>query len=215
MKKRLFLAGSLVLLLASLVLIPQSKKDYNISSRSTEAKSVIPVPYEYKEEGSEIERNSNPKARAEFEFNQLKDPKTGKIPALIRVKELEFARQNLVRETVSGIARSQRAGSNQSNATQKATFENFGPVNIGGRTRGIAIDAADENILLAGGVSGGVWRSTDQGASWTRSSSLTQHPAVTDIVQDTRTGKTNVWYYATGESQGSADFNADSYYGNG
>ena len=215
MKKRLFLVGSLLLLLASLVLIPQSKKDYEISSRATVSKGVIPVPYEYKEEGSEIERNSNPKARAEFEFNQLKDPKTGRIPALIHVKELEFARKNLLRETVSGIARSLRAGSNQSNTTQEATFENFGPVNIGGRTRGIAIDVADENILVAGGVSGGVWRSTDQGASWTRSSSLTQHPAVTDIVQDARTGKTNVWYYATGESQGSADFNADSYYGNG
>lgn len=213
MKKRILLLGSLVSLLVIFLLIPRSNQNYKVESRSTEMKGIVNLP---KDEVESEDRTSNPRARAEFEFNQLKDPKTGKIPPFARKKELEFADQNLQSETISGSPRFQRAGSNQTSATAEATFENFGPVNIGGRTRALAIDVTDENNILAGGVSGGVWRSTDQGTSWTRSSGLTQHPAVTDIIQDTRTGKENVWYYSTGEMlESSADLNADSYFGNG
>lgn len=41
-----------------------------------------------------------------------------------------------------------------------------GPANIGGRTRALLIDPGSPNVLLAGAVSGGIWRSTDAGASW-------------------------------------------------
>jgi len=43
-----------------------------------------------------------------------------------------------------------------------------GPDNYGGRTRALIIDKDNPNILVAGGVSGGVYRSTNGGKSWNR-----------------------------------------------
>ncbi len=52
----------------------------------------------------------------------------------------------------------------------KATFpfswKFAGPDNRGGRTRAMIVDRNDNNILYAGGVMGGVFKSTNKGASW-------------------------------------------------
>ncbi len=91
-----------------------------------------------------------------------------------------------------------------------------GPYNIGGRTRALAIDVTNEDIILAGGVSGGMWRSTDGGESWTKTTTPSQLHSVTCLAQDTRPGKTNIWYYGTGELvfnsatvRGNEDFRGD------
>ena len=42
----------------------------------------------------------------------------------------------------------------------------LGPGNVGGRVRGILIHPANPNILWCGAATGGVWKSTDAGASW-------------------------------------------------
>lgn len=41
-----------------------------------------------------------------------------------------------------------------------------GPDNVGGRTRAFMIDRNDNNVLYAGGVMGGLFKSTNKGASW-------------------------------------------------
>ena len=46
------------------------------------------------------------------------------------------------------------------------TWQEMGPDNVGGRTRAILIDKDDSNIIYAGGVSGGLWKSTNSGNSW-------------------------------------------------
>lgn len=46
------------------------------------------------------------------------------------------------------------------------TWEFAGPDNIGGRTRSIVIDRNDPSILYSGGVSGGIFKSDNRGASW-------------------------------------------------
>ena len=103
------------------------------------------------------------------------------------------------------------------NASAFFGWERRGPRNLGGRTRALAIDAGNENVLLAGGVSGGMWRSTDGGASWLRTTKLAQHPGVTCIAQDLRPGKGNVWYYGSGEYRGNsaAEDGDDLYKGEG
>ncbi len=47
-------------------------------------------------------------------------------------------------------------------------WEEMGPDNVGGRTRAILFDKRDAtyNTLFAGGVSGGLWKSTDGGSNW-------------------------------------------------
>ena len=75
--------------------------------------------------------------------------------------------------------------------------------NVGGRTRGLAIDVADERVLFAAGISGGIWRSTDGSASWSKVLRGDQLPTISRIIQDTRPGRTHVWYAGTGEFIGS------------
>lgn len=45
-------------------------------------------------------------------------------------------------------------------------WEWMGPGNVGGRTRTLVFDPRNPDRMLAGGVSGGVYESTDAGASW-------------------------------------------------
>ncbi|PKP17272.1 MAG: hypothetical protein CVU05_15825, partial [Bacteroidetes bacterium HGW-Bacteroidetes-21] len=42
----------------------------------------------------------------------------------------------------------------------------MGPNNVGGRTRAILFDRTNPNIMFAGAVSGGLWKSTTGGSSW-------------------------------------------------
>ena len=48
------------------------------------------------------------------------------------------------------------------------SFVEEGPDNVGGRTRGIAIDPNNDNIMLAGSVSGGLFKTINGGSNWTR-----------------------------------------------
>ena len=91
-----------------------------------------------------------------------------------------------------------------------------GPSNVGGRTRALARDVDNPDLLLAGGVTGGMWRSSDGGNLWSRTTTPEQLPSVTCIVQDTRPGHHNVWYYGTGELRtNSTRFGGALYSGDG
>ncbi|HAS45542.1 MAG TPA: hypothetical protein DCS93_33970, partial [Microscillaceae bacterium] len=127
-----------------------------------------------------------------YEFNRLKNPQTGKIPEDIRIKELTYVLTNPTFK--KSIAKGQ--------TIQAATWNRRGPFNVGGRTRALAIDRTDENIILAGGVSGGMWRSTNGGASWTQTTGASQNKSVTDVYQDPN--NTNTWYYVSGEIVGNS-----------
>lgn len=60
---------------------------------------------------------------------------------------------------------------NQSKFKNKAaaTFTERGPANVPGRTRAIIVDPDDvtQQTLFAGNVSGGIWKTTDGGTTWT------------------------------------------------
>jgi|CXWL01.1.fsa_nt_gi hypothetical protein len=45
-------------------------------------------------------------------------------------------------------------------------IENWGPGNFGGRLRGILVKPDDSTTLLVGSVAGGIFKSTDSGATW-------------------------------------------------
>ena len=118
------------------------------------------------------------------------DPKTGLVPADIYAAELRFDKK----------LRRQAASSR----SQQLAVEIAGPTNVGGRTRAVAYDIRDENIILAGGVSGGVWKSIDGGLTWIRKSNPENRNSVTCIVQDTRAGREDTWYHGTGEIVGNS-----------
>ncbi len=145
----------------------------------------------------------NPHDRVVYEFNMLKSPLTGTIPDNIREKELKY-----VRSSKSGLIDFSKADA--------VTWANRGPWNVGGRTRALAIDKNDNNIIIAAGVSGGIWKSTDKGQSWVRVTmpDIDNAVAVTCIAQDP--SNTDIWYYGTGEYTGnSASEYGASYRGSG
>jgi hypothetical protein len=126
------------------------------------------------------------------EFNLQKNPITGEIP--LEEKQKEFENANLAKQKSS----SQRITSN--------LYTQRGPSNLGGRTRALVIDKSDNtsNTIIAGGVSGGVFRTTNGGESWTKVSSNDEIHNVTAIAQDPRPGFQNIWYYGTGEWRGNS-----------
>lgn len=143
--------------------------------------------------------------RLSYEWMMLHDPATGRIPDHVREKELAFA-ATLPKDINAPNAR----------GASVASWVSRGPWNVGGRTRAFAVDASNEHNLIAGSCSGGMWRSTDDGQSWTMTSSGTQNQSVSCLCQDTRSGHANVWYYGTGEAYGASASASGAYYlGNG
>lgn len=129
----------------------------------------------------------SPFERIQWEIERLKDPSTGKIPDRIRSKEIAFSR-TLPQEIQS----------------RAIDFVSRGPYNYGGRTRALAIDVDNENHILAGGVSGGLWESNNGGQTWSKINTTDDVLGMTCLIQDTRTGHHNEWYYGTGEGYGAS-----------
>lgn len=139
-----------------------------------------------------------------WEWQQLRDPANGEIPYGIRKKELAFAATLPRRDGGAGLMKQSGVASN--------LWRHRGPWNVGGRTRGVAFDISGQDTILAGGASGGVWRSSDGGNSWVLTTTPEQAFGVTTLVQDPRPGKNHIWYFGTGESFNSASGSGSSYY---
>lgn len=138
--------------------------------------------------------------RAEWENRRLADPATGKIPDNIRQLELAFA-ATLPNDLGKGKSMS------------SLTMNSRGPWNLGGRTRAFGVDVSNENRLLAGTTSGGMWISTNGGTSWAQTNTLSQLKNATCLTQDKRSTHTNTWYYGSGEAYGaSASGGSGAYY---
>jgi len=161
---------------------------YYFSTTQNNTSAGVKMPSGASEDNGELRRA--------WELKRLADPATGQIPQGIEFLEHRFAGQ-------MSQPSADRSGPD---------WFLRGPYNYGGRTRALAIDVANENRLLAGGVTGGVWLSVDGGQSWTRKTPLNAHPGCVSIAQDTRPGKTNIWYYLSGEVFGASASATEAFY---
>jgi len=172
---------------------------------------------ESKEHDSGVEHEENPikmqRARTEYFFNLMRDPATNAIPKNIRNRELKYSHSLPTRRNIQ--FRRKNSGATISSVPNISwTFS--GPNDVGGRTRALAIDQRDPNVIIAGGASGGIWKSTDGGNTWQMKTSPSQNMSVTWVAQDPTNPDT--WYYASGEyfSSSTADRgNTASYFGTG
>jgi photosystem II stability/assembly factor-like uncharacterized protein len=73
----------------------------------------------------------------------------------------------------------------------------LGPGNIGGRTGALLIDPNDTSTMYAAAVSGGVWKTTTGGATWTAAGDAMANLAVNSLAFDP--GNSRVIYAGTGE----------------
>ncbi len=152
------------------------------------------------------EQKDDPQARSEFEFLRMRDPATNRLPDNIHVRERAFMRKQELKY--------------KKNRTLAPTTDwtNRGPFNVGGRTRALAVDISDptDSTILAGGVSGGLWRTTNGGETWNKTTTPTDLQSITCIAQDIRTGEESTWYYGTGEFSGnSASGSGAFFFGDG
>jgi len=187
-------------------------------------KTLKEIWLEKKEEG-EDEEEENPQQRAamqiarwQYEYDILKDPKTGRIPRNAFSEEMRQA----MSIPVTGESGSWQNGieTNGVNTPTNNTYVKAGPNNIGGRTRAFVLDkrfnGTTNRVIIAGCVSGGIMRSADAGATWTLVTPTAQIHSLTALAQDPRAGKEDTWYAGSGESLGnSASASGAFFFGNG
>lgn len=208
MQKGLLLSFILLSLLAVGIL-------WNRQQHRVEKKFEI----EEEENESPEKRDAMTEARAQYEYDILKDPITGKIPTGIYKAEMKQA----MSIPVSG--HQQSAASNGIirtgfgvNGPSTNLYLPAGPNNVGGRTRAFVFDkrynGTTNKVILSGCVSGGIMRSTDGGNTWTLVTPDQQVHSISCFAQDPNTPDT--WYAGTGESLGnSASASGAFYLGNG
>ena len=173
-KRLLMWTGLTVGILAAIVIVATSKRP--------SAGYRMPPSRPAASEGVE----EDPYARTEWRWLQLRDPSTDTVPSDIGTREAAFAAR--LAQDAEGFGQ-----------PLAQEWQSRGPFNIGGRTKALAIDVLDEDVLLAGGVSSGMWKSADGGASWRKTTSANQLHSVSCLAQNTASGREHIWYYGTGE----------------
>lgn len=202
MKKLLLLAAFLFVVFATFNLVlNQTETKQQVSK--VERKIITPTQKGQKK--TPEERALYDEARDLHEYYRQVNPVTGEIPRDQKLLE----RQQSIKAKLTVDENNLRV------LAPEATFINRGPSNLGGRTRTLVVDISDNtgNTILAGGVSGGVFRTTNGGTTWTKVSSFSEIHNVTTIAQDPT--NTNIWYYGTGEGSGNSASLGAFYLGGG
>ncbi len=167
------------------------------------------IPEKMQKPGYSAGTEDNPNARNDYEFMVMRDPVTNSVPEGIRRREAELSR---LIPTLTSYALA------KGKSIQSLIWSERGPDNIGGRTRTFAADIEHPGVLIAGGVDGGIWKSTNDGGSWFLKLRPEQTHSTTCIDQDKRPGKKHIWYVGTGEFRGSTTNNTrwgSFYHGDG
>ncbi|MEQ9423611.1 MAG: FlgD immunoglobulin-like domain containing protein [Cyclobacteriaceae bacterium] len=177
-----------IIISALLYFFPQKDTEFD------NTRLMIPDRYNFVHDMSAVGDEDDPDARYNYEVSLQADPETGQIPWGIYQREIEFTKN--IPERIHRGSTFLR--------TKQEEWTELGPVNLGGRTRAFAIDVTSPRTLIAGSVSGSMWRSESSGASWEQTSTSSQLIGATVVVQDTRKDKGDVWYYGTGEIRGNS-----------
>ncbi|MBI5472270.1 MAG: T9SS type A sorting domain-containing protein [Ignavibacteriae bacterium] len=165
-------------------------------------------------------RYDGPALAARMEFERTKDPATGRVPrerllaALEQTRQSKFSVLNSPQKTNALVWSERGPNSDVTGPSNGNTRANSGIAS--GRIRAIIVDSSDatHKTVWIGGVSGGLWKTTDitvSPATWTLVNDFLSNLAIADICQDPRVGFQNIMYFCTGESY----YNADAVQGNG
>ncbi len=123
------------------------------------------------------------KGQGQFWTVRLANPDKGRID----IRDIVSAREQVMQKR-------QQARQRLRNST--TTWQNIGPINQGGRTRAIWINPANPNEIIIGAVSGGLWRSTNGGQSWSPWGQGLDNLNISSIAYDANSGRL---YVGTGE----------------
>jgi hypothetical protein len=180
-------------LLASLFFLHKALPDAKKGSLTINQQAKIAFEKEEGEEEEKSEERAKYNAgRLRHEYQMLRNPVTGKIPANFRQVELRAASRIPVRRRLNDP----RITGLNGTAVQNQ-YDNIGPNNVAGRSRTLAIDRRNPSIMLTGGTTGGIFRSTNGGDSWNFVMNENDIRSANTIVQDPT--NPDVWYCGTGE----------------
>jgi photosystem II stability/assembly factor-like uncharacterized protein len=157
-----------------------------------------------------LEQPDRPALRAELRWQQALGEYDAEPPPLAQqtaVTELFVATVNDTGPQSAGLPTGVD-GAGADSALVAPTWEWLGPGNIGGRVRGIVIAPADPRRMWAVSAGGGVWHSSDGGASWSTVGDFLANLACSCLAMDPTSGRL---YAGTGEGFR----NADALAGNG
>ncbi len=134
---------------------------------------------------------SGPREAAEWRRQRMADENGNVDP---------FARRAAMAERAANVAHFQAI---DNGGIGPLSWVERGPNNIGGRTRAIIIDPSNVNRMFAGSVGGGIWRSTNGGASWAPLDDWMGNLAVCSLAFDPN--NSNTIYAGTGEGFNNVD----------
>lgn len=147
-----------------------------------------------------------------FEIERTKDPATGRVPMhkmLDAIMQTEQAKNDLRHNPAAVTALSWQERGPNGDFTVGGNPRPTGQ-QTAGRIRAIMVDSTDptHKTVWAGGVDGGLWKTTDITVSpspWVLVNDFLSNLAVSAICQDPRPGFQNIMYFCTGESFRNAD----------
>ncbi len=139
-------------------------------------------------------KGDDPFAAAKYRYEMLSGNRTDIDLPEVRGKAIDFIKRNFV-------------SNNKLKKGASISWVGIGPGNIGGRIRSIIINPSNSNEIVVGSVSGGIWKTTNGGVSWSPKLD-TQDPIA--IASMLLVGSSTI-YAGTGEAWG----NIDAVYGGG
>ena len=87
------------------------------------------------------------------------------------------------KDDILALRHAQAQHQNSTTKSNDIQWTNMGPINVGGRTRAILFLNGDPNNIIIGSVSGGLFKSTDQGENWSRVTGFDSKMPVSTIAQ--------------------------------
>lgn len=148
------------------------------------------------EEGEEEKRPDEPDEAAKLRYEQNSNER-GKIPEDALLQAAAQADRMKVEPLPGASSSSTGDVGAQAAGIDRNAWTWRGPGNVGGRVRSLAINPTSPQTMWAGSVGGGIWKTTDGGASWRALDDFMANLAVSTLVVDPN--NPNVLYAGTGE----------------
>ncbi|MDR3460039.1 MAG: Ig-like domain-containing protein [Verrucomicrobiae bacterium] len=147
---------------------------------------------------SPVPQPTDHRAEAAFRQLQLQDEK-GNVPAdgIAKAMQQKQAMAVDARVLTGGEVSTPTGPQPKVADLARTNWVELGPGNIGGRLRAILTHPTDPNTLYIGSIKGGIWKTSNGGASWSPLNDYMANLAVATLVMDPTTP--NIIYAGTGE----------------
>lgn len=195
-RKKIFCFASTAILLATLLVGRLWRNTAENSAATSGARVSSPITARSLPIHNKLKGMARKAASAEWFMHQRTYP-LGYLPPDAEIKAVEDMRQRMIPELrAQGLALAKSAAA-------QLNWEPLGPGNIGGRLRGIVVHPTNPNIVYVGSVGGGVWKSTNGGATW--ASTMNDLITLNISALAMKPGDPNTLYAGTGEGYFTGD----------